>query len=279
VIPEPFQKNEPMMSLGDVADTLSLHGKTILVTGVSRSTGIGAAIVHVLAKAGAVVLAHGYSPYDQSMQYADANPAFADELSAEINVSGGEMHLLSASDLSQADAVDGLMKEAALFPGRIDGLVLNHAYSTHASIGSWTTADIDKHLQTNVRAAMLLIQAFAAQLPNGKRGAITLFTSGQYLGPMVDEIAYAVSKDAIIGLCRQAAAALADQNIQVNCINPGPTDTGYMSGEPYQQIADRFPAKRWGMPDDAARLVHFLQSDYSAWITGQIIASEGGFLR
>lgn len=96
---------------------------------------------------------------------------------------------------------------------------------------------------------------------------------------MVDEIAYAVSKDATIGLCRQFAAALAPSNIQVNCINPGPTDTGYVLDASYAAAARLFPAGRWGMPDDAARLVQFLQSDYSSWITGQVIASEGGFNR
>lgn len=95
------------------------------------------------------------------------------------------------------------------------------------------------------------------------------------------EIAYCVSKDAIIGLCRQTAAALAKQKIRVNCINPGATDTGYLMPESdsYQMVASMFPSGRWGMPEDAAKLVQFLQSDFSAWITGQIIASEGGFDR
>ncbi len=98
---------------------------------------------------------------------------------------------------------------------------------------------------------------------------------------MVDEIAYAVSKDAIIGLCKQTAAALAMKKIRVNCINPGPTDTGYFDSEDeiYKKIAHQFPSRRWGMPEDAARLVHFLHSDYASWITGQVIASEGGFRR
>ena len=70
---------------------------------------------------------------------------------------------------------------------------------------------------------------------------------------MVNEIAYAVSKEAIIGLCKQAAAALASLNIRVNCINPGPTDTGYLAGEDYEAVARLFPAGKWGTPYDAAR--------------------------
>ena len=125
----------------------------------------------------------------------------------------------------------------------------------------------------------MMIQEFHKQLPDGKRGAITLFTSGQYLGPMSDEMAYTVSKQAIIGMCKQASAALAEHNIQVKCINPGPTDTGYAFGEVYDALAAHFPSGRWGQAEDAAKLVHFLQSDYSSWITGEVIASEGGFRR
>ena len=112
---------------------------------------------------------------------------------------------------------------------------------------------------------MLMIQAFAKQNDINKGGAITLFTSGQYLGAMTEEIAYAVSKEAIRGLCTQAAAALASHNIRVNCINPGATDTNYLTGEAYQQVANMFPRGRWGTPEDAAKLVHFLHSDYAKW--------------
>ena len=110
-----------------------------------------------------------------------------------------------------------------------------------------------------------------------KDNAITLFTSGQYLGPMTNEIAYCVSKEAIICLCKQTSYLLGDKNIRVNCINPGPNDTGYCFGEDHESVAKMFPSGHWGTPDDAADLVLFLHSSYAKWITGQIIASEGGF--
>ncbi len=111
------------------------------------------------------------------------------------------------------------------------------------------------------------------------KAAITLFTSGQYLGPMPNEIAYAVSKEAIRGLSIQASAALAKENIRVNCVNPGPNDTGYLKGEEYKRIAKMFPSGKWGTPEDTANLLLFLHSEYGDWITGQVIASEGGFQR
>jgi len=72
---------------------------------------------------------------------------------------------------------------------------------------------------------------------------------------------------------------LAPKNVRVNCINPGPTDTGYLNGEAYEEVARMFPSGRWGTTEDAAKLVQFLYSDHASWITGQIIASEGGFRR
>lgn len=258
---------------------LSLHGKNILITGVSRSCGIGAELARTFAKSGANVIVHGYSSYDKSMEYRDADMRFSEELVSEIVQNGGSIKQLQPSDLSVKGEAVKVIREAEACYGYIDGLVLNHAYSVSMPIGEWTEEHISKHLEVNVTASMMMIQEFSKQLPADKRGAITLFTSGQYLGPMISEIAYAVSKEAIIGICRQIADALAPQNIQANCINPGPTDTGYAFGEDYEEIAKMFPGGRWGTPKDAARLVHFLQSDYSEWITGQVIASEGGFRR
>ena len=93
---------------------------------------------------------------------------------------------------------------------------------------------------------------------------------------MANEIAYCVSKEAIICLCRQTSYLLGEKNIRVNCINPGPNDTGYCFGETYKAVAKLFPSGRWGTPDDTADLVLFLHSFYAKWITGQVIASDGG---
>lgn len=258
---------------------LELNGKNILVTGVSRSMGIGAEIARTLARNGANVIIHGHSGYDEKLDYVDADHGFADELISAAREEGHSIQKVPSSDLSLSNESEKVVKLASEMCGYVDGMVLNHAYSTYAPIGEWTEENIKSHLDVNVAASMMMIQAFAKLLPADKMGAITLFTSGQYLGPMINEIAYAVSKDAIIGLCKQTAAALAPKNIRVNCVNPGPTDTGYLFGEDYKKVAKLFPSERWGMPADIAKLVHFLQSDYSSWITGEIIASEGGFNR
>lgn len=257
----------------------NLTGRKILVTGVSRSGGIGAAVVTRLARYGAEVYFHGSPLYDQTIGYLDASPSFGRELAEKLRREGYQVKELVPSDLYQSGAGEELVRRAAEEAGYLDGLVLNHAYSTSSNLGQWTEEDIDRHLRINVLSSMMMIQAFAAQKPEHMRGSIILFTSGQELGPMTGEIPYAVSKAAEANLCRQTAAALACQNIQVNSINPGPTDTGYLFGDAYEQVARAFPMGKWGTPEDAARLVHFLQSDEARWITGQVISSEGGFQR
>lgn len=107
-----------------------------------------------------------------------------------------------------------------------------------------------------------------------------MMTSGQDLaGGMPGEIAYALQKGALASITRSLAATPAEHAVTVNTVNPGPVDTDYMSGESYEAVAALFPAGRWGMPDDPARLIAWLATDEADWITGQVIDSEGGFRR
>ena len=257
-----------------MSDHLSLKNKNILITGVSRASGIGAAIAKTCVQAGANIAIHGHPQYDADREYSDASIDFQTNLAKKYN-----LKVISPSDLADRNEPERIITSARKLLGHLDGLVLNHAYSVNVDLFNCTAENIDNHFNINVRASMLMIQAFAKQIDRDRGGVVTLFTSGQYLGAMSDEIAYAVSKEAIRGLCTQASAALAPHNIRVNCINPGATDTNYLTGEAYDRVAKMFPARRWGIPDDAAKLVHFLHSDYAAWITGQTIASEGGFER
>ncbi len=259
-------------------DFISLKGKSILITGVSRPLGIGTTLAKTLADAGANIITHGYSTYDENMHYSDASFDYTTKFIQDLKEKGYNIKKLPSSDLSLLGEAEKVIQDAKNVFGQLDGIILNHAYSVNASLFDWTEEHIDKHMIINVRASMLMSQEFAKHI--GKNGGvITLFTSGQYLGPMVNEIAYATSKEAIRGLSQQLAAAMADLKIRVNCVNPGPTDTGWAVNETYTDLLNRFPFKRWGTPDDVAKLVLFLHSDYAQWITGQTIASEGGFQR
>ena len=94
---------------------------------------------------------------------------------------------------------------------------------------------------------------------------------------MPGELAYAATKGAVEAFTVTLAAEVAPLGLTVNAINPGPTDTGWMSEELRAALLARLPFGRIGRPEDAARLVAFLASEDAAWITGQVIHSEGGF--
>jgi len=257
--------------------SIRLDGKKILITGVSRPIGIGATLARRFAEAGANVAAHGFSDYDLTVGVRQSALLNGTEvLSKQFSDFGLSVTALTSADLEKPGAAEKVVEEAAEKLNGLDGLVLNHAYSTYGEIGQWTAEHIDPHLLVNVRASMMMIQSFVNQVDTEKDNAITLFTSGQYLSPMVNEIAYCVSKEAIICLCRQTSRLMGDKNIRVNCINPGPNDTGYCFGEAYESVAKMFPSGRWGKPDDTADLALFLHSSYAKWITGQVIASDGG---
>jgi 3-oxoacyl-[acyl-carrier protein] reductase len=89
-----------------------------------------------------------------------------------------------------------------------------------------TAEHLDAFLHENVRASLLLVKEFAAQFEGTSGGRVVLVTSGAHLAPMAREVAYAVSKGALAVATRTLADELADRGITVNCVNPGPTDTG-----------------------------------------------------
>ncbi len=96
---------------------------------------------------------------------------------------------------------------------------------------------------------------------------------------MPGELAYAATKGAISAFTKSLSRELASLRITVNAINPGPTDSTWMNDEIREYLLPQFPMGRIGAPEDAARLVAFLASEEAEWITGQIIHSEGGFIR
>lgn len=104
-----------------------------------------------------------------------------------------------------------------------------------------------------------------------------LFTSGQYHSAMPGELPYIASKGALHQLTPSLAAHLMPRGITVSCVDPGPNDTGYADADTRAAVAARNPGGRWSTPADTARLVAWLISDEANWITGQVIASDGGW--
>jgi 3-oxoacyl-[acyl-carrier protein] reductase len=244
--------------------------KNALVTGVSRRAGIGFAIARRLQEVGANVFVQGWTPHDVEQAWG-AEPGGTEGVASELGVDFIE------ADFADGDAPARVVAAArSALGGPLDVLVVNHARSGSGSLGDLTAEHLDAFLHENVRASLLLVKEFAAQ-HEGDAGRVVLLTSGIHRGPMTGELGYAVSKGALLVATSTLAAELAERGITVNCINPGPTDTGW--GLADIDPAGRMPAGRWGEPDDAARLVAWLCSDDARWLTGQAIDSEGGFRR
>jgi 3-oxoacyl-[acyl-carrier protein] reductase len=107
-------------------------------------------------------------------------------------------------------------------------------------------------------------------------GRIINLTSGQGVGPMPGELAYAASKGAVEAFTVSLSAEVAPLSITVNAVDPGITDTGWIPEELRQKWREEAPLGRVGIPDDAARLIRFLASAEAGWITGQVLHSRGG---
>jgi 3-oxoacyl-[acyl-carrier protein] reductase len=257
--------------------TGDLGGRVALVTGVGRKRGIGSAICRALASRGAEVVLSYWKAYDREMPWAsdeDEPEALVGELrAAGVGAEGVEM------DLSLPDSARLLLDAAEDKLGRPSILVNTAAYSTRDGFETLDAEALDAHYAVNVRAMALLSVGFARRYPGGPGGRIINFSSGQSLGPMPGELAYIATKGAIEAFTRTLAAEVGHKGITVNAINPGPTDTGWMDEKVRRESVSKFPLGRIGQPEDAARLVEFLASDEAAWITGQVIHSEGGFLR
>ncbi|SFJ64537.1 SDR family oxidoreductase [Thermoflavimicrobium dichotomicum] len=248
----------------------ALSERIAVITGASHPKGIGTAICRQLARMGA----------DIFFTYWQTDEDWPETLQNEIRGLGVRCESLGI-DLSEPDAPFRLLDAVTEKWGIPSILVNNAAHSARDGYIALDAQTLDAHYAVNVRAVCLLCVEFARRFQQAHRssGRIINMTSGQALGPMPGELAYVATKGAISAFTLSLAAELAPIGITVNAVNPGPTDTGWMTEEIKQKLLPKFSMGRIGLPEDAARLVAFLASDEAEWITGQVIHSEGGFLR
>jgi 3-oxoacyl-[acyl-carrier protein] reductase len=234
---------------------------TALVTGISRRIGIGWAVARRLVAEGWTVNGTGWPAHDEEQPWGPGDPIDPD-------------FAWAPADLADPAVPARLVQQHVARHGTLDALVAVHARSSDQSLETVTSAELDLSFAVNTRATVLLVQAAARA---GIR-RVVLFTTGVHRGTMPTEIPYALSKAALQGMTPSLAAALAPLGATVNCVNPGPNDTGWADPATEAAVADRMPlAKRWGRPEDVTELVAFLVSDRAAWITGQTIDSDGGW--
>ncbi|MGJ7907884.1 SDR family oxidoreductase [Actinopolyspora sp. H202] len=264
-------------------------GRTAVVTGVSRRRSIGFAVARRLLAAGVRVCAQGWSPHDSELGLGSgdetASPEFRAELGAtEDTFSHAEL------DLAEPEAPAELLRQATERFGSVDTLILAHARSSDFGLDALSATELDLCWAVNVRASLLLVREFARQYSEGEHpdgesredgheGRVVLFTSGQHLAPMSGEIPYAATKGTLHQLTPTLSDALVERGITVNCVNPGPTDTGWATEELTASVGRALPRGRWNTPDEAAGVVELLLDERATTITGHVLDAEAGFRR
>jgi 3-oxoacyl-[acyl-carrier protein] reductase len=251
----------------------ALSGQVAVVTGVSRAKGIGAAIARELAKHGANLFLTGWPGYDEQPDTgADEQGLLLEEL-RHLGVDAE----WTSFDLTLADAPKKLwdLVQARFSVAHI--LVNNACFSSRDSVETLDAGMLDRHYAVNTRAPILLSVEFVRRF--GGKGArrVISMTSGQMLGPMRGELAYAVTKAGLDAFTITFAAEVGHLGITVNAVDPGPTDSGGMTTEVQRTLLSRFALGRLGRPEDAAHLIAFLAGPEGGWVTGQVLSSRGGF--
>jgi len=254
-----------------------LINKIAVVTGASRAKGIGTEICRELAREGADVFFTHWSKYDRLMDYCNEDDfKWSKHLMEEIRSLGVRCESMEL-DLSQPDAPRKLLDEVQNKLGSPSILVNNATHSVDVDFRSIDADILNAHYNVNVRGTCLLTVEFARLIEGKHGGRIINMVSGQDKSPEPGNLAYVATKGAVSTFTKSVAIELAPLKITVNAVDPGPTNTGWMSSELKEELLPKFPMGRLGEPRDAAKLVIFLASEESEWITGQIIHSDGGF--
>jgi 3-oxoacyl-[acyl-carrier protein] reductase len=241
---------------------MELEGIKALVTGASR--GIGRAITDRFLAEGAEVWGLG-----------TREPA---DLGERVSQSGGKLRWISADlgDLSRLEAViEGSLKEA----GGFDILVNNAGITKDKLSFRMTLEDFQKVLDVNLSAAFLVSRAVGRDMIRRKSGAIVNMASVVGIHGNGGQANYAASKAGLIGLTKSMAQETAGRGVRVNAVAPGfivSDMTDAMPPAAREKLLDHIPLKRMGTPADVAEAVLFLASKRGGYITGQVLAVDGG---
>ena len=242
---------------------MNVAGRIAVVTGASR--GIGREIAIQLAREGATVVA--------AARGQNAQPTVD-----AITAAGGIAHL-AAAEMTDATSLEALIADTVKQHGRIDILVSNAGIARDQLMLRMKRADWDEVIATNLTAAFTLCQAALKPMIRQKGGRIIAISSIVGQSGNAGQANYAASKAGLIGFCKSLAKEVASRNITVNVVAPGliATDmTRALTGDAQRDWTTQIPMGRPGTPADVAAAVCFLASDEASYITGQVLAVNGG---
>jgi 3-oxoacyl-[acyl-carrier protein] reductase len=242
---------------------LDLTGRVAFVTGASR--GIGRAVAATLARAGATVVAA-------------ARGEHAAETAEAIVAEGGRARAVGL-DLADAGSVDAAVRQALEEFGRIDILVNNAGITRDQLMLRMKREDWDVVIGTNLTGAYLCTQAVLKGMVRQRYGRIVCISSVVGQSGNAGQANYAASKAGLIGFAKSLAREVASRQITVNVVAPGFIDTDMTRVVPEgvrQEWVKSIPAGRLGTPEDVAQAVCFLASEGASYITGHVLAVNGG---
>ena len=250
--------------------------RTTLVTG--SGSGIGRAIAYRVAKDGDCVVC------------ADIDAVRAEETATEIASTGGRA-IPVIVDVADEASVAAMVNATLAETGSLDAVAANAGIMIEGGILSLTLDDWMRVMQVNATGAFLTARATLPHLVSSGRGTLVFTASTVALSGMKGVAAYSASKGAVAALTRQLAADFAGDRVRVNAVAPGAVRTALSESqfraraagpEEFEalldQVIQRYPLSRWGVPEEIAAMVAFLLGSESGWITGQIIPVDGGLL-
>lgn len=241
----------------------NLNGKLAVVTG--GNSGIGYASAKQLKEQGAQVIIVG------------RNQEKVTQAAEELSVKG------LIADVSDLPALDEVVSKVRAEHGNVDVLFVNAGIFQPAPVGQISEEMFDHQMGINFKGAVFTVEKFLPILNDGA-SIINLSSVNAYTG-MPNTAVYAASKAALNSYTRTAATELAPRKIRINAVNPGPVSTPIFgkTGMPEEQLngfaeamQNRVPLKRFGQPEDVAKLVGFLASDDASFITGSEYNIDGG---
>ncbi|MBE7422181.1 MAG: 3-oxoacyl-ACP reductase FabG [Zoogloeaceae bacterium] len=242
-----------------------LKDKVAIVTGAGQ--GIGAAIAQAYAREGAKVAV------------VDMNAKAADDVAADIRLAGGEARGF-ACNVAERESVNRMAADVTAEWGRVDILVNNAGITRTAMLHKMTPEQWQQVIDVHMNGSFYCLQAVVTGMIERKSGRIINVTSTAGLLGTIGQINYSAAKAAIAGMTKSAAKELGRHGITVNAIAPGaatPMTEVIRTDDRFKdKYLERIPLGRWAEPNEVAPAFVFLASDWASYITGQILAVDGG---